>query len=274
MGRVEMRKKGFTVVANWKMQLSFKETIEYISQNQEEFINLKRKNISVIVCPSFEVLYSTALLLSKDDLDVSLGARPAPIIEVGGQDCSAFKKGAYTGQVSAKSLFQVGCSSCIIGHNEQRQYACQRDEVIAQKAVELLENGLKPIICIGESLQNFENKKTCDVLENQLETVLSVIAESKAKKRDFYIAYEPVWAIGTGKRPSLEYVDEVIAWIDSLVVKKGVNQDLLGILYGGSVVEKTVCEYTQLQKLSGFLVGGVSLDFQKFQNIVNLLSNI
>ena len=269
-----MKKRVFTVVANWKMQLSFQKNIAYISEYQQKFLNLQSKNVSVIISPSFEVLYSTALLLSKDDLDVSLGVRPHSRIELAGQDCSAFQKGAYTGQVSAESLFQVGCSSCIIGHSEQRQYACQSNDLIAQKTVQLINNNLKPIICIGESLQDFENKKTFAVLKGQLETVLSVIAESKGKQRDFYIAYEPVWAIGTGKRPSLEYVDKVTSWIASFAMQKEIEEDLVGILYGGSVVEKTVCEYTQLQKLSGFLVGGVSLDFQKFQNIVNLLSNI
>lgn len=231
-------------VANWKMQLTLAQQIEYCEKHLEEIKAWKHK---IILCPSFPALVTIGRRLHKTD--VALGA----------QSCSDHPHGPYTGQVSASSLAQAGCSYVLVGHSEERALGVT-DDVIAKKALRVLEAGLIPIVCIGETLEQKKHGATREVLEYQLQPIHEVV-----KKAPFYIAYEPVWAIGSGQTPTPKELEEILAWL------KHTNPNA-GLLYGGSVTPETIETLSQLPFLHGFLVGGASTDFQQFKKIVSLVA--
>jgi len=247
------------IVANWKMQFSFLEATEFASEYHENFIALSKKESAIItLCPSFPALYPLSRYFKGSD------------ITLGAQDCSQFRSGAYTGQVCATSLAQIGCHYCIIGHSERRSYNQETTDEIAEKAQRLLEQEVQPIICIGETKKEYEAKETFCVLEQQLEPVLAKISKFGDSQEPIYIAYEPVWSIGTGKVPSIDYLTQVFEWLTSQTQKSLGKERIVGLLYGGSVSAETAADFSTITPLSGLLVGGASLDFQKFNNIVNL----
>ena len=230
-------------VANWKMQLTLAQQIAYCQEHIEEMKSWKHK---IILCPSFPALVTIGHMLHKTD--VALGA----------QSCSGHTQGPYTGQVSATSLAQAGCSYVLIGHSEERALGLT-DDAFATKTARVLEAGLIPIVCIGETLEQKKHGATQEVLEYQLQTIHEVI-----KKAPFYIAYEPVWAIGSGQTPTKKELEEILAWL------KHTNPNA-GLLYGGSVTKETIEPLSQLPFLHGFLIGGASTDFQQFKKIVSLV---
>jgi len=247
------------IAANWKMQFSFTEAIEFTSEYHENFIDLSKKESTIIaLCPSFPALYPLSRYFKGSE--ISLGA----------QDCSAYRSGAYTGQVCAASLAQIGCHYCIIGHSERRYYNHETSDEIAEKAQRLLEQEIQPIMCIGETKKEYEAKETFCVLEQQLEPVLTKISRFNESHEPIYIAYEPIWSIGTGIVPSVDYLIQVFEWLTSHTQKFLGKERIIGLLYGGSVSAETAADLHSIYPLSGLLVGGASLDFQKFNNIVNL----
>lgn len=253
-----MKNKSFLIVANWKMQLSFKQTLQFCTNYHKQFIsisNLPHKKI--VLCPSFTALYPITQLFSNTAL------------AIGAQDCSRYKMGAYTGQVSALSLAQLGCSYCIIGHSERRMYCHESDQEIAEKAVRLLEQNIQPLICIGESKHEYEQQQTKAVLERQLEPLIPVI-QHITHAHDILVAYEPIWAIGTGTIPSTEYLTTTFTWLEQYL-KKRLPLHTAILLYGGSVNEQTITHIANIQKISGLLIGGASLNFKKFNNLISLL---
>jgi len=250
------------IVANWKMELSLNEALTYFSDYHDPFINIANSSgRRIVICPSFPALYPLKNMF--DQTKIALGA----------QDCSAFRSGAYTGQVCSTSLSQLGCDYCIIGHSEQRTHCCQTNAIIAEKAQRLLEQNIQPILCIGESKQDYENKKSLSVLEKQLVSVITSIAEFELTEVPIYIAYEPVWAIGTGVIPSHDYLINIFDWLNQQTMAILGKERIVGLLYGGSVSEQTTSHFKEIQAISGLLVGKASLDFQKFNNIVNLYKN-
>lgn len=234
-------------VANWKMNKSFSAAMSFAQKYKNELSQLSNEKNSIVVCPSYPALFPLAQLFS--DTTISVGA----------QNCSAHEAGAYTGQVSAQSLKQAGCTYCIIGHSEQRAYCHLTDQEISEKLKLLLANNIIPIICIGESEQTYKEKKTFEVLSTQLELLLPQLGTSAS-----VIAYEPVWAIGTGIVPENSYLKTIFSWLKQ---KKIAHCQLL---YGGSVNEKNRDQLLQIEAIEGFLIGGASLDFQKLQKIVSL----
>lgn len=253
----------FTIIANWKMQLSFNEVVEFCTEHQYNFLNIVKKTpgTTIVLCPSFPALYPLGNLFKNSG------------IALGAQDCSPFRSGAYTGEVCAESLSQLGCHFCIIGHSERRHYNHETNAEIADKAQRLLEQEVQPIICVGETQKEYEKQETLSVLKQQLEPVLTHIADFGLSQEPIYIAYEPTWSIGTGIIPSADYLNDIFAWLHEYASQVVGKDKIIGLIYGGSVSEKTVPILKEIRGLSGLLVGKSSLDFQKFYTIVNLYSS-
>ncbi len=243
------------IVANWKMQLPFTQALQYASACRDACIFLGQK-ATIVLCPSTTALYPIAELLK--DSTIALGA----------QNCSTFTAGPYTGQESAQSLAQVGCSYCIIGHSEQRIYNHETDSDVATKVIRLLEQCLSPIICIGETHEQYKKQQTLDVLQTQLDGVFAALNAHRSPL-PILLAYEPVWSIGSGSIPSPEQLQSILFWLRNQC-REHIPFVECGLLYGGSVTDSTAKTLHALEHLDGFLLGGSSLDFQKFQKIVSL----
>jgi len=237
-----MSHKPFIYAANWKMQLSFSQAISYAEKNSHAFAELTTHG-TIIVFPSFDALYPITQQFEQTH------------VATGAQNCSAYASGAYTGQVQAQSLNDIGCSYCIIGHSEQRTACQKRNQVIAEQAEQLIQVGIIPIICIGETKEQRDNKQTKEILTKQLAPLNEI-----KKSHNIIIAYEPIWAIGTGTIPESRELTETISWIT--------EQNNMPVLYGGSVNEENASTLKAIPEVAGFLIGGASLDFQKFKKIV------
>ncbi|MDJ1305586.1 MAG: triose-phosphate isomerase [Candidatus Midichloria sp.] len=225
------------VVANWKMNILLHEAVALL-----ESVNIGNLNKSLVICPSF--IYIPILVDAFKKLDF------------GAQDCSANDLGAYTGEVAAAMLYEIGCKYVIIGHSERRISCGEDNQTVGRKLVKALESKITPVICIGESLEVRNQGSTLEYLFKQLEE----IGISRNKK--FVIAYEPIWAIGSGVTPS---VDEVKAIFNKI---KGAYP-YLQLLYGGSVSPENADEFFGIDVLDGLLVGGASLSAQKLNQILS-----
>lgn len=225
-------------IANWKMNLTFQQELLFFQDHLEELKALKNK---LIVCPSFPALAPLFSLLK--DTDVGLAA----------QDCSEFEPGPFTGQVSATSLVQVGCSYVIVGHPDQRAAGITPEQV-AQKALRVLEAGMIPLIFVGESWTDHTNNTTFEALEKQLKPIKKKIGNASA-----YIVYEPLWP----QPPSdLNHLSGVLFWLKQHVPR-------CALLYAGGIDEQTITPLQDLALVSGFVLGKASLDFHLLKKIVS-----
>ncbi|WJG07807.1 triose-phosphate isomerase [Aliiglaciecola sp. LCG003] len=234
------------VAGNWKMNGS----LELAAELQQTFQQASLQNIDVLVCPPFPYLQG---------FDVSVSA-------LGGQNLSQYNSGAHTGEVSAQMLKSVGCSYVLVGHSERRSDNAESNELVASKVKVALEQGLTPVLCVGEAEDIRDSGEFFDFIAAQLDAVLNLVGI--AEFAHIVVAYEPVWAIGTGKTASPEQAQEVHAFIrgylanlDSEVASK------LRILYGGSVKAVNAKELFSQPDVDGGLIGGASLDPQEFLNI-------
>jgi triosephosphate isomerase len=185
----------------------------------------------------------------------------------GGQDISVHSSGAFTGEVSGAMLADFGCAYVIVGHSERRTYHGETDEVVAKKALGAIASGLVPIVCVGESLAEREAGKTAEVVGMQIEAVLSVLDVAQVGK--IVIAYEPVWAIGTGKTATPEMAQEVHALLRKhLVAKSPAVAEAVQILYGGSMKPENARELLAMRDIDGGLIGGASLKVADFLAII------
>ena len=185
----------------------------------------------------------------------------------GGQDLSVHESGAYTGEVAASMLVDFGCSYVIVGHSERRTYHGESDELIAKKAVSALKAGLTPIVCVGESLEQRESGKTDTVVGAQLDAVLAAVAVDDVAK--LVIAYEPVWAIGTGKTATPQMAQDVHAMLRrKLQEKNRAAAETVQILYGGSMKPDNARELLAMADIDGGLIGGASLKAADFLSII------
>ncbi|MDO8265113.1 MAG: triose-phosphate isomerase [Candidatus Parcubacteria bacterium] len=242
------------IIANWKCN---PETQEEAKRLFEEIKNgIENSNTEVIICPP--VIFLTAVSFKESG------------IKIGGQDCFWENKGAFTGQISPSMLKDAGCEYVIIGHSERRKIG-ETDEEINKKLKVALNAGLKPILCVGEGSEEREKNQAHDTVKKQLENALSNI-ESVIKNSDsFIIAYEPVWAIGSGNPCSFEEAEDMSIFIQKTA------RELLGVspvrkiivIYGGSVDESNAKDYITKSKMEGLLVGGASINSEKFIKIIN-----
>ncbi len=247
-----MRKK--VIAGNWKMNKLPNEAIEFI----EKLTPLVKdtENEVVLCVPYTDLFYS---LLTAQNTNIKIGA----------QNMHFEEKGAYTGEVSAQMLKAVNVEYVIIGHSERRQYFNETDETVNKKIKAAFANGLKPIVCVGETLEQREKGKAIEVITTQTKLALEGLTEEQVKNT--IIAYEPIWAIGTGKTATSEDANESIKAIRNKI------QEIYGqnvanrviIQYGGSVKSKNAKELFEMSDIDGGLVGGASLEPEEFAKIVN-----
>ena len=247
-----MRRK--VIAGNWKMNMLPNEAIEYI-QAFEPLV--KHSKNEVILCvPYIDLFYC---LMNVQGTNIKIGAQNVHFEETG----------AYTGEVSAKMLKSIGVEYVIIGHSERRQYYNETDESVNKKIKAAFANDLKPIVCVGESLDEREAGKTEEIITNQ--TRLALDGLSKEQVKETIIAYEPIWAIGTGKTATSEDANNSIKAIRAEIEKiygKDVSDEVI-IQYGGSVKSSNAKELFTTSDIDGGLVGGASLKPEEFSKIVN-----
>ncbi|TDQ06435.1 triose-phosphate isomerase [Pedobacter metabolipauper] len=248
-----MRKK--IVAGNWKMNLDYAEGISLFSEIVNMVRDEKKGDQIAIICAPYLHLNS----LTK------LGGN---VVSIGAQNCHQKESGAFTGEISAKMIKSVGCEYVIVGHSERREYFAESDELLAQKTIIALQNGLTPIFCIGETLDERNNGSYFEVLKSQLlNGVFGLSAEDFSK---IVIAYEPVWAIGTGLTASSEQAQEVHAFIRKEIAAQYNDEtaENTSILYGGSCNPKNAAELFAQKDIDGGLIGGASLKSRDFADIV------
>lgn len=245
----------YLYVANWKMNLSFNQSISFCKNNYKDLQQLSNATTEIVICPTFVELTPIADLFKNST------------IAIGAQDCSEHALGAYTGEVSALSLAEIGATYCIVGHSEQRMYHGETTESIIKKIYLLYASNIVPIICIGESHKDFLDKKTFTVLTEQLEPILTAIAQQTEKSNRLIIAYEPIWSIGTGIIPETEQLTQVFTWLAELTHQQLPNHTIQ-LLYGGSVNPSNIAELKKIPPINGFLIGGASTDLEQLTKII------
>ena len=249
------------VAGNWKMNLTFNQADELLDElmSKLEETELPR-DLQVIVCPPFPYIEMTS-----DYANDSYFA-------VGAHNVSDRNMGAFTGEVSAEMLESMEIDYCIVGHSERRAYYGETDALVAAKVNQLLAHDLKPIVCVGEVLEERESNKQFDVVKRQVEEGLFHLTSEELK--NVVIAYEPVWAIGTGKTATPDQAQEMHAHIRSLLAAKYGNEvaDEISILYGGSCKPGNAKELFACADIDGGLIGGASLKAEDFMGIITAFS--
>lgn len=242
------------IAGNWKLNKTIAEARKLAAQLTESLNDVIDRDI--IIAPVYTALSAVAEVIENSP------------IQLAAQNCYPATTGAFTGELSPQFLQDAGCQYVIIGHSERRQLLAETDQLINQKLLKALETGLKPILCIGETLQERENNQMLTILSKQIKGGLANLAAEQMAT--VVIAYEPVWAIGTGKTASTEQAQEAHAFIRGLL-EKLFNQEVAGrtrILYGGSVKPDNVDSLMAQQDIDGALVGGASLKAEDFIRIV------
>ncbi|MFZ0611262.1 MAG: triose-phosphate isomerase [Desulfobacterales bacterium] len=242
------------IAGNWKMYKTVSESIQTAERLKE--LTQNAADVEIMIAPTF-----TALLPVAETLK---GSR----ISVGAQNVHWKKEGAYTGEISTDMLVSAGCRFCIIGHSERREYFGESDDAVNKKIAAALAAGLVPVMCIGESEKQREADQTFSVLDKQLKIGLKDLFADAL--RSLVIAYEPIWAIGTGKTATSAQAQEVHRFLRSKLFE--LQGDALAqgtrILYGGSVKPGNIAELMSMPDIDGALVGGASLDAETFSKIV------
>ena len=247
-----MRRK--VIAGNWKMNMLPNEAIDFIQGLSEKVQNAESE---VVLCVPYTDLFYC--LLNAQDTNIKIGA----------QNMHWEEKGAYTGEISAEMLKSIGVEYVIIGHSERRQYFAETDETVNKKLKKALAVGLKPIVCVGETLEQREQGITMQVITSQTEKALEGLDASDVEKT--IIAYEPIWAIGTGKTATKEDANEAVKQIREKIAEKYGQNTANGVIiqYGGSVKAANAKELFEMSDIDGGLVGGASLKVEEFSNIVN-----
>ncbi len=236
------------VIGNWKMNGGTEFTQTLLKSLAEMWSGVHKAEVAV--CPPYPYLALTSQILQNTN--VSWGA----------QDVSVYKSGAYTGEVAADMLVDFGCKYAIVGHSERREYHAESSELVAKKFQAAVERSMTPVLCVGESLEEREKDKTFDVIGHQLMKVIDHCGLDVVAKG--IIAYEPIWAIGTGKSATPEIAQDVHSYIREVLGPEG---DQIRILYGGSVKPETAEGLFEQKDIDGALVGGASLKAQDFIDI-------
>ena len=246
------------IAGNWKMHKNHLEGVQLTQKLAWALSSEDTDAVEVAVCPPFTALRSVGTLIDGDKLPIALGA----------QDCHPEPQGAYTGEISAPMLAKLGVQYVIVGHSERRQYSGEDDELVNRKARAVLEAGMRPIVCVGEVLEEREAGRTAEVVQGQVRGSLAGLGGDQVA--GLVVAYEPVWAIGTGRAATADDAQETIAVIRATVADL-VGQaaaDELRIQYGGSVKSSNAEELATKPDVDGALVGGASLDADEFALII------
>lgn len=249
-----MRKK--IVAGNWKMNLNLQEGVALADELNKALV-AEKPNCDVIICTPFIHLASVASVLDQN------------VVALGAENCADKEQGAYTGEVSAAMVKSTGAQYVILGHSERREYYAETPEVLKEKVLLALKNGLKVIFCIGETLAEREAGKQNEVVKAELEG--SVFNLSQEEFANIVIAYEPIWAIGTGKTATAEQAEEIHAYIRSIIADKYGKEvaDNTSILYGGSCKASNAPELFAKPDIDGGLIGGASLKAADFRGIID-----
>jgi triosephosphate isomerase len=237
------------IAGNWKLNCNIDEA-KHLSSRIIESLDRKKLNCEVAIFPSYICLDSVNKTIKKT------------VISLGSQDCSVHKSGAYTGDVSANMLFDTGCKYVIVGHSERRIGKLESNNDILSKANNALESNLIPIICVGENARDREDGRALEVIKKQLDESVP----KNSNKNNCILAYEPIWAIGSGKIPDNSSINEMLnmikGWLSNNKIDNSIN-----ILYGGSVNKSNAKEIFSCINLGGLLIGGVSLKPEEFSEI-------
>lgn len=236
-------------IANWKMNMESSDSSSYL--NTLLNFDCSSDFVQMVICPPFTLIDSIYNKLSNS------------IIHIGAQNMSHEKRGPYTGEISSSMLIDLGCKWIILGHSERRISYQETSDIISLKLKLCIDSGLFPILCIGESLEHRKSNETNNILMSQLDNVLSSLAQLNFS---LAVAYEPIWAIGTGVNASEEDINSATNFIANHISNKYPSIDCK-ILYGGSVNKNNSKKISQIAKLDGFLVGSASLDAEEFFGI-------
>ncbi len=240
------------IAGNWKMNKTVAEAEAFI---QALLPRISSADADVGICPPYTALQAM--------VDSARGSR----VEVFAQNVHEAESGAFTGELSLPMLLELDVDGSIVGHSERRQYFCETDRALQQKVPAILAAGLRPILCVGETEEEREKDETQRKLRNQVGEALAKVEESRLA--DVVIAYEPIWAIGTGRVATPDQAQEAIAFVRALVNDRSAEQaERIRILYGGSVNADNAAELLALPDVDGALVGGASLDPESFAAII------
>lgn len=242
------------IAGNWKMNNTIKEALELVEDIKAQSLN---EGVEVVVCTPFTAL--------KDVKDAIRNTN----IKLGAQNMHWEESGAFTGEISPQMLREVGVDYCIIGHSERRQYFNETDETVNKKIKSALNHGLLPIVCVGETLEEREAGKAQEIVKKQVTRAFQGI--SRDKIIDIVVAYEPIWAIGTGKTASSADADAMCGFIRETIgeIYSGKEKETIRIQYGGSVKPSNVRELMDESNIDGALVGGASLKAEDFVKLIN-----
>jgi triosephosphate isomerase len=249
------------VAGNWKMNMDLEKGIQLFNEIQQLLKEEVKGDQEVIICSPYIHLSSLSQLVG-----------PSTNLSIGAQNCHQADSGAFTGEVSASMIASTGAAYVIIGHSERRLYFSESNSILAQKLDAVLKNGMAPIFCIGETLEQRNNKTYFEVIKEQLTEASFHLQGAEYSK--MILAYEPVWAIGTGLTASPEQAQEIHSFIRSLLANK-YDQDLannMTILYGGSCNPKNASELFAKSDIDGGLIGGASLKARDFVDIIKALN--
>jgi triosephosphate isomerase len=252
------------IAGNWKMNLDHLQAIAFVQKLAWTLRDAKHDNrtVEVAVFPPFTDLRSVQTLISSDDLPLAYGA----------QDLSAFDSGAYTGEISGAFLRALDCRYVIIGHSERRQYHAETDEIVAAKVAAAHRHGIVPVVCVGETAEDLEQHGASAIPVAQLRAALAAVEPG----REIVVAYEPVWAIGSGEAATPEQAQQVGAALRAVIAEVLGDEVAAAtrILYGGSVKAANIASFMRQPDVDGALVGGASLVIDEFASIVRYQKHV
>lgn len=241
------------IAGNWKMHKNIAEAVDLAKKLAEAQLD---SEVEAVICPPFTALQA-----------VSEAVR-GTAVKLGAQNMSWADKGAFTGEIAPDMLLDLGCEYVILGHSERREFFAETNSTVNEKVKAAFRHGLKPIVCVGETLQTREDGRTQEWLKTQTEESLRDLPQDKLP--ELVVAYEPIWAIGTGKSASSAEANEALGWIRQILEQMyGAAAEKIRLQYGGSVKPETITELMQQPEVDGALVGGASLKADSFTEIIN-----
>jgi triosephosphate isomerase len=248
------------IIANWKLNGNWSFNEEYASAFSSGLRNVDVTGRQIVICPpSIYLQQLNALILNQD-------------IYFGGQDLSDEIAGAFTGEISGVMLKEFGCRYVLVGHSERRVRHQESNEIVVRKALNAISAGITPVICVGETLEQRQSQQMQEVLSSQIDAILQGLGEQVEQA---VLAYEPIWAIGTGQTASAEQAQEVHSWLRERVGKKSHSMaQNLQIIYGGSVKSDNTKQLLNMPDIDGLLVGGSSLVVSEFLSICQVNEGI